>query len=153
MKFNPIILNSDERLDKFNLLGGTIEVFSSTYSGDESNVILQASTGPGFGLPPHSHPWSETFYIIRGSIYFMLNGNECELQEGSMVYIPQGAVHAYSSGDNGVDMLEFTGESSQAVSLFKQLSSEITASPTDMDLLRRIFEENGASIHVAVQTL
>ena len=47
MKFKPIILNSDERLDKFNLLGGTIEVFSSTYSGDESNFILQASTGPG----------------------------------------------------------------------------------------------------------
>lgn len=148
MKFDPIILSADKRLEAFSLLGGMIEVLSSSSNGDENNITLQSSTAPGFGPPPHSHPWSESFYVISGSVTFMLNGDECECKAGSMVYVPSGNIHAFSSGANGVEMVEFTGNDSRAIPLFKNLSQQIRSLPPDMDLVSKIFAENGVSLHL-----
>ena len=59
-----IVLQETASLESIDLLGGLINVMSDTQKGDEQSVTVQESSGAGFGPPPHSHPWSETFYVL-----------------------------------------------------------------------------------------
>ena len=148
MDFDAVLLQREQRLDEFPLLGGIIEVLSSSANGDEWNITVQSSDKPGFGPPPHSHSWSEAFYVIKGAVTFMLNEDAKVCKAGSWVYVPSNTVHSFSSGEGGVEMIEITGHESCAVSLFKKLSREITSLPPDIDVVKRVFSEFGAVLHI-----
>lgn len=142
-----IILQETAPLETIELLGGMINVMSDQNAGDEQSVTVQESHTAGFGPPPHSHPWSETFYVISGSVDFMLNENGYHCDAGAMVYIPENQVHAFQSGMNGVKMIEFTGPGSQALNLFRALSAFLSkASREDLDKVRDVFAKHGATL-------
>ncbi|GGF76443.1 cupin domain-containing protein [Alteromonas lipolytica] len=142
-----IILRDTVPTESIDILGGVINVMSDAGQGDEQSVTVQESEKSGFGPPPHSHPWSETFYVISGSVDFMLNENGYHFEAGAMVYIPEHQVHAFQSGVNGVKMIEFTGPGSQALDLFRSLSTFLkNSSPEELDRVHQIFSQHGATL-------
>ena len=52
-------------------------------------------TGNGGGPPPHSHDWDESFYVLRGEVEIVCDGNTAVLGAGSLVHVPRGTVHGY----------------------------------------------------------
>jgi quercetin dioxygenase-like cupin family protein len=53
-------------------------------------------TGPlNSGPPPHSHPWSETYYMLDGAVEVLVGEDRVHAVPGSCVTIPGGTVHTY----------------------------------------------------------
>lgn len=144
-----IVLQDTAPVESIELLGGLINVMSDVQAGAEQSVTVQESSGPGFGPPPHSHPWSESFYIVSGAVDFMLNEDSYHCNAGAMVYVPANQVHAFQSCSKGVKMIEFTGPDSQALALFRALAQFLQkASPDELDNVRDIFSQHGATLHI-----
>jgi mannose-6-phosphate isomerase-like protein (cupin superfamily) len=50
------------------------------------------------GPPPHSHPWDEAFYVIRGQVHFMCGDVAKTMGPGGFVHVPAGTVHSFRYG-------------------------------------------------------
>ena len=56
----------------------------------------------GEGPPPHRHPYEETFLVQEGMSEFTVDGNTFEVEAGSIVVAPAGAVHSFKGASDGV---------------------------------------------------
>ena len=74
------------------MLGGLYEVL---LSGDESNgamTIVQMTIPAGMGPPPHTHPGSESVYVIDGTFTYHIGGDTVDGGPGSLFHIPAGTL-------------------------------------------------------------
>ncbi len=49
--------------------------------------------GPG----AHSHPEDDTFYVVEGTMSFLVDGNWIDAPRGSFVLVPGGATHDFEN--------------------------------------------------------
>ena len=63
----PIIIIEKSAPRPLNVVGEHITVLAS---GDQtgSYEVFHQEGAEGSGPPPHSHPWDEAFYIVRGEV-------------------------------------------------------------------------------------
>ena len=62
------------------------------------------SQGPG----AHSHPEDDTFYVLEGTMSFLVDGNWTDAAAGSFVLVPGGATHDFQNRtDARAGMLNF----------------------------------------------
>lgn len=53
-------------------------------------------TGGGY-TPRHAHPWPHINYIVSGKGILYLDGNEYEVQAGSVAYVPDNKEHQFKN--------------------------------------------------------
>ncbi len=58
-------------------------------------VEFEVPTGPGVGTPLHHHPFDQVFYILAGTITFVLGDKTVSAPSGSFVYVPGGTIYRY----------------------------------------------------------
>ena len=51
---------------------------------------------PGMEVRPHSHPFEQVVYVVRGKMKFWIDGSEVEVREGGMLRIPPDLEHCGS---------------------------------------------------------
>jgi hypothetical protein len=69
MVAKPFVVAPQDYAPALNLVGEHITVLASGEATGGYEVFLQR--GPeGSGPPPHSHPWDESFFVIKGEITF-----------------------------------------------------------------------------------
>jgi mannose-6-phosphate isomerase-like protein (cupin superfamily) len=74
--------------------GESAGLFEGAAHGAEvSFCVVDAAADEGPTL--HSHPYSETFLIQRGSARFEIDGREIEAGAGEVVVVAAGTVHAF----------------------------------------------------------
>lgn len=56
----------------------------------------------GEGPNPHRHPYEETFFVQEGMAEFTVEGDTFEVEAGSIVVAPAGAVHSFKGAVDGV---------------------------------------------------
>lgn len=68
---------------------------SREHTGDAYEVMLIEAPG---GTPPplHSEPWPKTYYLLRGRILVLLDGEGCELAAGDTLTIAAGTMNSFS---------------------------------------------------------
>lgn len=147
MVTKPLIVRPGERSAPLNVVGTQIVVLASERQTPELQVTLQRGEA-GSGPPPHSHPWSESFYVIRGSVLFSCDGVSELCSAGTLVCVPAGAVHAFAYGPEGGEMLEMTGPNSQSSRMFTALDREIPPGPPDLSTVVRVLGEFDARVHL-----
>jgi len=78
---------------------GTVKVESDT--ADFS--VFEGSPAPGVvAAPPHvHHSYDEAFYVIEGTVDFLLGGRRERLEGGSFVLVPRGVSHGFSNPGPG----------------------------------------------------
>jgi quercetin dioxygenase-like cupin family protein len=54
------------------------------------------------GPDPHRHPYEETFVVQEGTSEFTVDGATFEVEAGSIVVAPAGAVHSFKGSSDGV---------------------------------------------------
>lgn len=82
------------------MLGGLYEVLlSSDESGGEATV-MEMTVPAGMGPPPHTHPGSETVYVIEGTLTYHIGGELFEGHAGSLFHIPEGVVENFEPTSN-----------------------------------------------------
>ncbi len=67
-------------------------------SGSEASRVSYKIKKAGTRNPPdgsfHAHKWEQSFYVISGSMWFEIEGDEpCELKPGDFVVIPPRTQH------------------------------------------------------------
>lgn len=69
---------------------------------DAGYTLLESTTPPGGGMPPHAHhTQDEAIYVLEGEYAFVGGDEELRLGPGSFVSIPRGTVHAFKVTGSG----------------------------------------------------
>ncbi|MEV7652488.1 MULTISPECIES: cupin domain-containing protein [Micrococcaceae] len=74
-------------------------------------TVLEATVPPGGGPPRHNHlNEDEIFYVIDGRLEITIGDTEYEAGPGSLVFVPQGAMHSFTNRtrDYAKQLLLFT---------------------------------------------
>lgn len=130
----PIIAIVNATSRPLNIVGEQLTILASGAQTGSYEIFHQA--GPeGSGPPPHSHPWDEAFYVIKGDIAFGLGDRELVAHAGTLVHLPAGTTHWFRFGAGGGEMVSMTSREG-ASHMFTDFDREI--SPENPDLGRLI---------------
>ena len=98
------------------------------------------------GPPPHRHDWDESFFVLRGSVEFSIDGKGDMCGPGTLVHLPAGTVHGYRFGAGGGEMFEITGQGGNATRMFARISRETPPGPPDVPTLTALLQQNGVTL-------
>jgi quercetin dioxygenase-like cupin family protein len=128
-----------------NVVGEHISVLASGATTGSYEVFLQE--GPeGSGPIPHTHPWDESFYVIRGEADFSVNRGELRTaRPGDLVHVPAGMPHWFHWNRGGGAMLSITSRLG-ASRLFADIDREIAPDKPDVERLIAIGLRNGLTL-------
>jgi quercetin dioxygenase-like cupin family protein len=92
-------------------------------NGDQAQAfeVFLTSGSQGTGPAPHSHPWDETFFVLRGPIVFGVGEREQSVEAGTLVHVPGGERHWYRFGDQEGEFLSFTSGKA-AAAMYRELA-------------------------------
>ena len=146
MPAKSFVLSPEQRSAPLQVLGTRVNLLATSAETGAGEVTLQSGS-TGMGPPPHSHHWNESFFILKGSVLFTCDGEQYDCGPGTLVHVPAGTIHAFQYGPEGGEMLEFTGEGSEAGHMFKALS-EIPEGPPDPDAVTEAASPFGFNLHL-----
>ena len=128
-----------------NVVGEHITVLASGATTGSYEVFLQE--GPeGSGPIPHTHPWDESFYVIRGEVDFSVDRSDLRAaRAGDLVHVPAGAPHWFRWNRGGGAMLSITSRLG-ASRLFADIDREIAPDKPDVEKLIAIAVRNGLAV-------
>src|SRR5215467_8416352 len=130
MAAKPFVVVPKDYARPLNIVGEHVTVLASGERTGSYEVFLQR--GPeGSGPPPHSHPWDESFFVLKGQIDFGIGAETATASPGTLVHLPAGTVHWFRFGRGGAEMISMTSRLG-ASKMFTDLAREVT--PVDPDL-------------------
>jgi quercetin dioxygenase-like cupin family protein len=142
----PIVVTPATAPPPLNVVGEQITVLASGYQTGGYEIFHQA--GPeGAGPPPHSHPWDEAFYVMKGAIAFGVGEREIVAQPGTMVHVPAGATHWFRFCEGGGEMVSVTSREG-ASHLFADIDREISPENPDVGKLAELGKPYGLAVLV-----
>jgi len=143
----PIVVDI-ESARSLNVVGEHVTVLASGAQTGSYEIFHQV--GPqGAGPPPHSHPWDEAFYVIRGEIAFGLEEREMVAGPGTLVHLPAGTAHWFRFGAGGGEMVSVTSRES-ASRMFTDFDRDLSPEKPDLGKLIELGRPYG--LEVAVPT-
>jgi len=145
MSRQHFVLKPDQHEPALNVVGTRVTVLASNAATQSYGITLQQGE-EGTGPPPHSHDWDEAFYVLKGEINFLCDGNAYVCSAGALVHIPRGTVHGFSYGSGGGQMLEITGAGALAAQMFTALDKEIPPGLPDVPKLLDVLNRNGVTV-------
>ena len=73
---------------------------------DQEVIVNEVDIPPNTELPWHSHPGTEIFSVLSGSIVLMQRTQtDIQSQEGEVRMIPRGVVHSGKTAEEGASLL------------------------------------------------
>ena len=145
MTKQPFIVEPKDYGPALSVLGAQITVLASNARTFGYEITLQTGA-EGVGPPPHSHDWDESFFVLEGEIEFALKSGPMVCKAGTLVHVPAQTVHSFRFGRGGGRMLEITGQGGRATQMFKSVSNEFPAEPTNIPQLVNVLQQNGVTV-------
>jgi quercetin dioxygenase-like cupin family protein len=141
-----IIVDTTTAPPALNIVGEQVTVLVSGAQTGSYEIFHQA--GPeGSGPPPHSHPWDEAFYVIRGEIAFGHEDRELVASPGTLVHLPAGTTHWFRFGAGGGEMISMTSREG-ASHMFTDFDREISPEKPDLGKLIELGRPYGLAVAV-----
>ena len=106
-------------------------------------VTLPLNSGP----PPHTHEWSEAYFVVEGDVEFLVKGERFEATAGDFVHTPGGTLHAFSGKSQRPARVLIFDSPAHAGAFFKRVDREVGELPRDLQKVISIGEDTG--IHFA----
>jgi quercetin dioxygenase-like cupin family protein len=141
----PITLAPEAQPEALDVIGVKITVLASREQTASHEVTYQEGA-EGAGPPPHSHAWTESFYVLRGSVHVMVAGQQLTGTPGAFIHVPANTVHAFHFGPGGGAMLEIAGQGGAATAMFRQLDAEVPPGPPDIPKVVSILQGHGVAV-------
>ncbi len=139
----PFVVTRTNSPRPLNVVGEKVTVLASGDQTGGYEVFLQDGP-PESGPPPHSHPWDETFYVMKGDVQFSIGGDAQLATPGTLVHLPAGTVHWFRCGREGALMLSVTSRKG-ASEVFAALDREIPPGPPDVPKIIEVITANGVT--------
>ena len=144
MTVKPFVITPEEYAPALNIVGEHITVLASGEATESYEVFLQR--GPeGSGPPPHSHPWDESFFVVKGQIDFGIGSQSMTATPGTLVHLPAGTVHWFRFGLGGGEMLSMTSRLG-ASKMFTDLAREVAPVNPDLATLSEVGARHGLKV-------
>lgn len=112
--------------------------------------LFEVSTPQDSGPPPHSHPWSETFYVLEGEIVFELERDTHRAGPGAVVLVPANVQHTYRVLSPRARFLALNSPAG-AHAFFAQLHERVRTMPDDLPALVEVAKAHGLRSPVFAQ--
>ncbi len=114
--------------------GKDMGILKIRLSSAETGGALEAFEHSSIASPsPHIHrDHDELFYIIEGSVKFLLDKEEVEAQAGSLVFVPRGMRHAFKP-NQGAHMLIFVAPAGLE-GFFKEMGQGLAGGRAESDV-------------------
>lgn len=146
MTRKPIVVSPKDYEPPLPIVGEQITVLASGDKTGNYEVFLQQ--GPeGSGPPPHSHPWDESFYVIKGEVTMGLGEATHTATPGTFVHIPAETVHWFRFGSGGAELVSMTSRLG-ASKMFTDFAREISPTHPDPEKLAEIGARHGLQVHL-----
>lgn len=146
MPARPFFVAPNDHADALDIVGEQVTVLASGEATESYEVFLQR--GPeGSGPPPHSHPWDESFYVVRGAIDFGIGDDSRTASPGTLVHLPAGTEHWFRFGRGGGEMISITSRLG-ASAMFADMAREIAPVDPDLGKLAEVGGRHGLKLHV-----
>ena len=131
MDTSPIIKRADEG-DWLNVLGMKIK-FLCTSEDTQGRYSSMLNTVPkGLGAPPHSHPWDEAFYVLKGEVELRMADDTHQLSPGDYILVPANQVHAFTGLSDEEGLLIAYESPSHSHQFFQEINDTVTSIPEDL---------------------
>jgi len=144
MSAKPFVVAPQDYAAALNIVGEHVTVLASGEATEGYEIFLQR--GPeGSGPPPHSHPWDESFFVIKGEIAFGIGAESTTASPGTLVHLPAGTVHWFRFGRGGAEMLSMTSRLG-ASKMFTDLAREVAPVNPDVGKLAEVGARHGLKV-------
>jgi hypothetical protein len=100
MTVRPFIVSPEDYSDALDIVGEHVTVLASGKATEGYEIFLQRGS-EGSGPPPHSHPWDESFFVVKGEIDFGIGAEQKTASTGTLVHLPAGTEHWFRFGRGG----------------------------------------------------
>jgi quercetin dioxygenase-like cupin family protein len=77
------------------MLGGRYEVKASGEQTNGAMTVVEMWMPAGMGPPPHTHPGTESVYVLEGKLRYHVGDKTIEGGPGSFFHIPAGTVECF----------------------------------------------------------
>jgi len=140
------IVTPESYAETLEIVGERVTVLASGEATHGYEIFLQR--GPeGSGPPPHSHPWDESFYVVKGEIDFGIGPDAKTGTPGTLVHLPAGTVHWFRFGRGGGEMISMTSRRG-ASEMFADMAREIAPVNPDLGQLAEVCGRHGLKVEV-----
>lgn len=144
MPAKPFFVTPADYAPTLNIVGEHCTVLASGEATGSYEIFLQR--GPeGSGPPPHSHPWDESFYVVKGAIDFGIDADAKTALPGTLVHLPAGTEHWFRFGKGGGEMISMTS-SLGASKMFEDFAREIAPVDPDLGQLAEVGARHGLKV-------
>jgi quercetin dioxygenase-like cupin family protein len=90
----------------FWMLGGLYELKVASDETDGAMTVMEMTVPPGMGPPPHTHPGTESVYVLEGTLRYHIGDDVVAGGPGSVFHVPAGIVeHFEPTGDSPLRVL------------------------------------------------
>lgn len=145
MAVQSFVLTPDQYEPALKVLGTRVTILALAAVTQSYGITLQQGD-EGTGPQPHSHDWDESFYVLKGGIEFLYNGEVHQCLPGCLVHVLRGTVHGFRYGSGGGQMLEITGQGSLVAQMFTAVNNEIPAGSPDIPKVLEVLKRNGVTV-------
>ena len=146
MNAKAFVVTPKEYPQPLNVVGELITVLASGAATQGYEIFLQQ--GPeGSGPPPHSHPWDESFYVVKGEVEFGVDDERHVAAAGTLVHLPAGTTHWFRIRKGGCEMISMTARLG-ASEMFTDIHREISPEQPSVEQLVGVITRHGVTVHV-----
>lgn len=90
--------NAESRPRRYEGLGILLTFHAFPGEVSDKFCMVECVVPPGLGAPPNCHAGeTEVFFVLDGTLEFMVSGETIQAKAGDSVRIPDGAVHAFTA--------------------------------------------------------
>ncbi|HUI25093.1 MAG TPA: cupin domain-containing protein [Candidatus Kryptonia bacterium] len=146
MAAKPFFVTPRDYAPPLNIVGEHVTVLASGEATEGYEVFLQRGS-EGSGPPPHSHPWDESFFVIKGQIDFGIGAESTTASAGTLVHLPAGTEHWFRFGKGGGEMVSMTSRLG-ASKMFTDMAREIDPVNPDLEKLAEVCAPYGLRVTV-----
>jgi len=144
MAARPFITAPEDYAPALDIVGEHVTVLASGESTESYEIFLQRGA-EGSGPPPHSHPWDESFFVVKGQVDFGIAAESKTASSGTLVHLPAGTAHWFRFGSGGGEMISVTSRLG-ASKLFTDMAREIAPVDPDVEKLAEVGARHGLKL-------
>jgi quercetin dioxygenase-like cupin family protein len=131
MKSRAIFL-ADEDGEHLRVLGTDVTLKATVDDTAGAVEWVEIAADQGTAVPPHRHPWGESYYVVEGSLDVQIGARRHAATAGAFVTIPPRAIHGFVVTSEHARFLHVS-IGPGATAMFKEYSQSVPDAPDPAD--------------------
>lgn len=126
----PVVVKAGQA-PELQVLGAGVRFVCEAEQTNGNFSVMVNDLPFGSGPPPHHHAWDEGYFLISGTVDFVIDGLEVRGEAGDFLLAPAGTIHTFSGSSRDPARILVIDAPAHAAAFFRQVDREVTG---DSDL-------------------